>query len=67
MNWIQGASPKRGALHRQLGYSHTHPLPHGLLRDIENANIGTHIRGHKVTHLLKERVNFAINAQKRLR
>ena len=63
--WIQGAAPKKGALHRQLGYNPDDPLPRGLLMDIEEANIGTHVRGHKVTTLLKRRVNFALNAQKR--
>lgn len=65
--WIQGAAPKPGALHRQLGYEKDDPLPHGLLRDIYGANVGTHVRGHKVTTLLKRRVVFAVNAQKRRR
>lgn len=63
--WIQGAAPKKGALHRELGYRQGEPLPHGLLNEIYDANIGTHVRGHKVTRLLKRRVVFAVNAQKR--
>lgn len=65
--WIQGAAPKKGALHRELGYPPHDPLPHGLLNEIYDANIGTHVRGHKVTRKLKQRVVFAINAQKRRR
>lgn len=63
--WIHGAAPKKGALHKQLGYPSHSMIPHGLLRDIYHADIGTHVRGHKVTTLLKRRVIFAVNAQKR--
>ena len=61
--WIQGAAPKRGALHRQLGYDPDDRIPPGLMKEIHGANIGTRVRGHKVTRLLKQRVNFAVNAQ----
>jgi len=66
-NWIQSAAPKKGALHRQLGYDQDDRLPKGLIHDIHGADIGTHVRGHTVTRLLKQRVNFAVNAQKRRR
>lgn len=66
-NWIQSAAPKKGALHRQLGYDQDDRLPKGLIRDIHGADIGTHVRGHTVTRLLKQRVNFMVNAQKRRR
>ncbi len=68
--WIQQgiANPKtKGALHRQLGYKETQKIPKGLMHEIYNANIGTTVRGHKVTPLLKHRVLGAVNAQKRRR
>ena len=65
--WIRGANPNPGALHRQLGYASSKEIPEGLKKEIYHANIGTHVRGHKVTPLLKHRVVFAVNAQKRRR
>jgi hypothetical protein len=65
--WIQGANPKPGALHRQLGYPKSHGIPNGLLHELYGANVGTHVRGHKVTTLLKHRALFVVNAQKRKR
>lgn len=62
--WIQGAAIKKGALHKQLGYPSEAHLPEGLVRDISQANIGTHVRGFKVTSLLKKRAVFAMNARK---
>lgn len=62
--WIQGAHIKSGALHKQLGYSRDALLPDGLLKEISSANVGTHVRGHTVTPLLKKRVNFALNVRK---
>jgi hypothetical protein len=65
--WIQKAfkSGKKGALHKQLGYPESEPLPKGLIKEIYKAEVGTHVRGHKVTTLLKRRVVASINAQKR--
>ena len=60
--WIQNANPKPGALHKQLGYPYHRDIPSGLLTDISKAKIGTHVRGHTVTKLLKRRAMFAINA-----
>lgn len=65
--WIQSVNPKPGALHRQLGYAASKDLPPGLLKEIYHARTGTHVRGHTVTPLLKHRVQFAVNAQKRRR
>lgn len=65
--WIRGAGIKKGALHRQLGYPAGKDIPKGLLHDIYGANVGTTVRGHKVTTLMKRRVMFAVNAQKRRR
>lgn len=64
--WIQKVfSKKRGALHKQLGYPQSQTLPKGLLKQINQAKIGTHVRGHKVTSLLWHRVHAVVNAQKR--
>jgi len=65
--WIQGAAPKPGTLHRQLGYPTAKQIPDGLLKDIYNSPVGMKVRGHRVTTLLKRRVVFAVNAQKRRR
>lgn len=67
--WIQGARRKKtkGALHRQLGVSPGRKLPMGELKEIRDARVGTKVRGHKVTLLLKRRAMFALNAQKRRR
>ena len=62
--WIQQAAPKKGALHRQLGYPQTETLPLGLLKEIKQANPGTHVRGYTVTPLLKKRVNFVLNVRR---
>ena len=61
--WIHGANLKPHALHQQLGYNPSDPLPIGLLKDIQQANIGTHVRGHFVNRKLKRRVNFALNSR----
>lgn len=63
-NWIRRAKPKKGALHRQLGYSMNDTLPLGLLKGIANTNIGAKYRGYRVTPKLKRRVNFALNVRK---
>ena len=43
--WIQAAHPKKGALHRQLGYAEVDALPLGMLKDIQKAKPGNHIQG----------------------
>ena len=64
--WIQetGITKHKGALHRQLGVSSTKKLPPKLLTDIAKAHVGTKVRGHTVTTLLKRRVNLAKNLQR---
>jgi hypothetical protein len=64
--WIQNAvhENKKGALHRQLGYSPDERIPTYVLNNIKEANIGTHIDGHTVTPLMKKRANFALNVRK---
>ena len=52
---------KKGALHRQLGYGKTQPIPTELLRDIVRAPEGNKVRGKKATNLLKKRANLALN------
>jgi len=65
--WIQQAASKhtKGALHRQLGIPQSETIPKKTLRDIVATDIGKHSHGRKVTLLLKQRANFALNAQKR--
>ena len=65
-NWIQGATnpSKHGALHRQLGLPLTQKIPITKLRKIVKTPIGKKVGKHKVTRLLKERANFALNTQK---
>ena len=65
--WIGEAEPKKGALHKQLGYATSQDIPKGLLNEIYNTSVGNKVRGHTVTTLLKRRVVFAVNAQKRRR
>lgn len=65
--WIQTASKslKKGALHRQLGIPVNSKIPPSKLRKIIKTPIGKKVGHHTVTHLLKSRALFALNAQKR--
>ena len=67
--FIQNAHVKKGKLHEQLGYSKTKPIPMGVLERIEKTSVGNKVvvkgKSRRVTPLLKHRVTFAINAQKR--
>lgn len=63
--WEQKAFGKHpGALTRQLGYPKGHPLPPGLIDEISEANVGTHVRGHTVTLKLKRRAVAVRNARR---
>ena len=62
--WIQNAAPKKGALHRQLGYPLDQKIPFPVLQRIKYMPIGGHIHGHTVTPLMKKRANFAMNVRK---
>jgi hypothetical protein len=64
---MQRAFKKKGALHHQLGYSKHDKIPAGLLCEVFHAHIGTHVRGHAVTPLLKHRTIAAVNAQRKYR
>lgn len=55
---------KHNALHRQLGIPISKRIPIGLEREILEAKIGNKVLGHKVTPLMKKRVNFAVNMRK---
>jgi len=64
-NWMKKAFNKNpGMLHKQLGYPVSKTLPTALIRDIAHANVNTHIRGYRVTPLLKSRAMLAWNAKK---
>jgi hypothetical protein len=64
--WIQESKkPKtKGALHRQLRIPLDKDIPRTLLRAIVKAEIGETVEGYKVTRLLKERANWALNVGK---
>ena len=69
--WIQDVVTKkeRGLLHRQLGIPKKERIPKTLLKEIRKAETGAVIRNPtatgkpkiKVTTLLKQRTNFALN------
>lgn len=70
--WIRKAckSRKKGALHRQLGVPQKQRIPKTLLEKIMRTDVGKRIRNPtktgkgsiRVTRLLKQRANFALNA-----
>jgi len=65
--WIQKAlkDGHKGALHRQLNVKPGHKLSVKELKLVEHAHLGTRVRGHKVTGLLKKRAVFALNVRRR--
>lgn len=54
-----GIKKHKGALHRQLGIAEGKKIPTKLLGDIQKAKLGEHVKGHKVTLLLKKRATLA--------
>ena len=52
---------KEGALHKQLKIPEDKKIPRALLNKIKKAKVGDMVEGHKVTALMKKRVNFALN------
>lgn len=66
--WIQKTGIRKGshkgALHRQLGVAQGKKISTKLLNEISKANIGTKVRGHKVTGLLKKRAVLANTLRK---
>ena len=65
--WIQNASnpAKEGSLHKQLNVPKNETIPKKILYDIEKTDVGKKSHGITVTPLIKHRVQFAINVQKR--
>lgn len=61
--WIQTTGIRRikhrGALHKQLKIPQGRKIPSKLLTEISKASIGTKVRGHRVTGLLKKRAVLA--------
>lgn len=61
--WMQDAHIKKGALHKQLGYSEDEIIPKGILKKIIDSEIGSEVEvkgeKHKVTAKLKKRANLA--------
>ena len=63
-NWMANAFGKHpGALHHQLGYGVHETIPPGILHEIDEANRGTHVRGHTVTPLLQSRTRLALRGR----
>lgn len=62
--WIQKIKKHPGRLHSQLGIPAGKKIPSKLLTDIAGAKIGTKVRGHKVTGLLKKRAVLAKSFRK---
>ena len=60
--WIQGVHIKEGALHKQLGIKDH--ISFGLMEKIEYSPVGKSVEGHKVTPLLKKRVQLAENIRR---
>ena len=56
---------KEGCLHRQLGVPQDKTIPKKVLHDIVGTELGKKSHGVTVTKLIKQRSNFALNAQKR--
>jgi len=63
--WIQEARIKKGALHRQLGYTVDQKIPLGVLQTIKERGVGAHVRTPAgtltITNKMKKRANFALN------
>lgn len=74
MNWIQSAlkKHKRGMLHKMLDVPKDINVPIHLLEEIRNREVGDFVWNYhnvykiKITKLMKERANFALNMEKRL-
>lgn len=64
--WIQKTGIKKhpGKLRSQLGIHAGRKIPQKLLTEIAGAKIGTKVRGHKVTGLLKKRAVLARSLRK---
>lgn len=73
--WIQNVNLKKGALSRQLGIPEKDNIPTRLLLKIKSTPLGKTIKNPTmkgkrlipVTRLLKERVDFALNVQRKKR
>jgi hypothetical protein len=64
--WIQNASPKKGALHRQVGYPESRKFTKEELERIAHSNRkGATFNNHTITPLMKHRANFALNIWRR--
>lgn len=71
--WIQQAHIKKGALHKQLGIPENEKIPITYLVAIRNApmwkkfQLAHNMKWITVTPLLKHRVQFALNLERRLK
>jgi len=51
---------EKGALRKKLGIKEGQRIPRSLLFRLDKAKIGDVVEGHKVTRLMKQRVNLAL-------
>ncbi len=60
---MQDAHIKKGALHKQLGYSEDETIPKGILKKIIDSEIDSEVevkgKKHKITAKLKKRATLA--------
>ena len=66
--WIQKAHVKKGALHKQLGYSLKKNIPKGVIQRIAKTKVGNRVqikgKSRIVTDLLKKRAVFAYDLER---
>ena len=66
--WIQDVHIKKGALHKELGYTgKDEKIPKGIIKKIIDGEIGSEIEvkgeKHKITAKMKKRANLAHNLE----
>ncbi len=66
--WIQDIHMKKGALHKELGYSEDEKIPKGILKKIIDGEVGSEIEikgeKHKITAKMKKRASLANTLEK---
>lgn len=66
--WIQDTSIKKGALKAMLGYDEDEKIPAGILKQINDKEVGSEIivkeKVHKITKKMKKRAALAKTLEK---
>jgi hypothetical protein len=66
--WIKETKMKKGALHKQLGYSEDEDIPAGIIKKIVDSEVGSKVKikgeEHTITALMKKRANLAKTLKK---